>query len=67
VLVRRPDNDTVEHASEACAIWASRMGHAAPLARHRDIRHCAACKHFREAQETTRAFTIDAEGALKER
>jgi hypothetical protein len=66
VLLRRPDGDTVEHASEACAQWAKRMGHAAPQSRRRNIGHCASCKHFRDAQDQFRAFRISAAGDLEE-
>ncbi len=66
VMVRRPDLDTVEHASQACALWAKRMGYASPLGRKRDIAHCAACKHFRDAQGPFRAFRINAAGDIEE-
>lgn len=66
IMLTRPDLDTIEHASAACVLWAQRMGHAAPPGRNRTIAHCAACKHFRDANDKFRAFRIGPDGALEE-
>lgn len=68
VMVRRPDHDTTEHAAEACALWAKRMGRAAPQLRSstHTIRVSKACKHFEDAGHPQRAFRISPSGELTE-
>lgn len=53
--------DDVEINRTGCAIYAQRMGHAAPTT-CRDIRLCRACKHFVAADEAKRHFIIDRAG-----
>jgi hypothetical protein len=55
--------DDVEINRTGCAIYAQRMGHAAPTTR-RDIRLCAACKHFVPGDESKRHFIIDRAGVV---
>jgi hypothetical protein len=55
--------DATEKNSTGCAIYAQHMGHAAPTPR-RDIRFCAACKHFVAASESIRRFIVDQTGAV---
>jgi hypothetical protein len=50
--------DDVEINRTGCAIYAQRMGHAAPTTR-RDIRLFPACKHFAVGDESKRHFIID--------
>jgi hypothetical protein len=53
--------NVVERGGAGCAIWAQRMGHAAPLPR-RDIRFCRSCKHFEPADASSRCVIIDSAG-----
>jgi hypothetical protein len=55
--------DAAEKNSAGCTLYAQRMGHAAPTP-HRDIRACAACKHFVEADEAPRNFIVDQAGDI---
>jgi hypothetical protein len=55
--------DDVEINRTGCAIYAQRMGHAAPTTR-RDIRFCAACKHFVPGDESKLHFIIDRAGVV---
>jgi hypothetical protein len=55
--------DDAEINRTGCAIYAQRMGRAAPTTR-RDIRHQKACKHFVAGDESKRHFIIDRAGAL---
>jgi hypothetical protein len=56
--------DDVEINRTGCVLYAQRMGHAAPAPR-RDIRLCAACKHFAAADEAApRVFVVDHAGAI---
>ena len=55
--------DGFEINRTGCAIYAQRMGHAAPTTR-RDIRLCAACKHFVPGDESKRHFIIDRAGVV---
>lgn len=55
--------DAVEINRTGCAIYAQRMGRAAPTAR-RDIGLCSACKLFAAADEVKRHFIIDRAGGV---
>jgi hypothetical protein len=55
--------DDVEINRTGCAIYAQRMGHAAPTAR-RDIGLCPACKHFVAGDESKRHFIVDRAGLV---
>jgi hypothetical protein len=55
--------DAIEKTRDGCVVWASRMGHAAPLPRH-DIRLCCSCKHFEAADASPRFFVIDMAGEV---
>ena len=55
--------DAIEMNPTGCALYAQRMGHAAPT-RRRDIRLCADCKHFEPADEVTRRFIVDQAGGV---
>ena len=55
--------DDVEINRTGCALYGQRMGHAAPTTR-RDIRFCAACKHFAAGGEAKRHFIIDRAGVV---
>jgi hypothetical protein len=56
------ETGTIERTRAGCAIWARRMGHAAPSPR-RDIRLCRACKQFEKLADTSRrCFIIDRAG-----
>jgi hypothetical protein len=55
--------DDVEINRTGCAIYAQRMGHAAPTTR-RDIRLFPACKHFVAGDESKRHFIIDRAGVV---
>jgi hypothetical protein len=55
--------DAIEKNPAGCVFWAQRMGHAAPTTR-RDIRFCAACKHFVAADEAVRCFIVDQAGVV---
>jgi hypothetical protein len=55
--------DVVEINRTGCAIYAQRMGHAAPTTR-RDIGLCSACKLFVAADEANRHFIVDRAGAV---
>ena len=54
--------NAIERTRAGCAIWAQRMGHAAPSARP-DIRLRPSCKHFEKpADASPRCFIIDSAG-----
>jgi hypothetical protein len=55
--------DAIEMNPTGCAIYSRRMGRAAPIAR-RNIKLCAACKHFVAADEAIRRFIVDQAGAV---
>lgn len=63
VRVTRPDLDTVENAIGVCALWAQRMGHAAPSA-NVDISLCNSCALFLEPRAEARTFVIDPAGTM---
>jgi len=55
--------DAAEKNAAGCTLYAQGMGHAAPTPR-RDIRVCAACKHFMAADEAPRNFIVDQAGDI---
>ena len=55
--------DDVEINRTGCAIYAQRMGHAAPTTR-RDIRFFPACKYFVAGDKPRRHFIIDRAGVV---
>jgi hypothetical protein len=56
--------DAIETNPAGCALYAQRVGHAAPTSR-RDIRFFASCRHFNmPADDRARHFVIDQSGAV---